>query len=206
MQTMTLTAQLIKDRIENQSKTVNKADKASVFIPIIKNSHDQLSLLFQIRSSLLTWQPGDICFPGGRMETQDCSPIDTAIRETHEELGIAKEMIQVYGQLPAFISAIGLKIYPIVGELSSLQFNLNKNEVADTFTVPIDWFIANHPVKATIEVAHKPANDFPFELVPQRSKDWKKRSQHPVYFYHYQKYVIWGLTAQIVQLFLTTIR
>lgn len=200
-----ITTEYIFNKIENQIKKYNIADKAAVLIPIVRNHDDQLCLLFEVRSSTLKWQPGDICFPGGKMEVSDHNAINTALRETEEELGIEKDKIKVYGQLPSFLSAIGLKIYPVVGECLSTHFKLNEAEVADTFMVPINWFISNPPLKATMEVAHKPAHDFPFELIPKRSKDWQKRSQHDVYFYHYQHHVIWGLTAQIIQRFLTTI-
>lgn len=195
----------ILNRVENQIKKHNLADKAAVLIPIIEDNDGRLSLLFEVRSSSLRSQPGDICFPGGKMDITDHSPSDTAIRETHEELGITKNSIKIYGELPSFYSAIGFKIYPIVGELTSTQFSLNQAEVSHTFCVPLDWFINTTPIKATIEAAHRPADDFPFALLPQKSKDWQKRSQHEVYIYQYQGYVIWGLTAQIIQQFIKTV-
>lgn len=193
----------ILNRIENQIKNDTFSNKAAVLIPIVNNNG--LNLLFEVRASTLRWQPGDICFPGGKMDAKDNSPIDTAIRETSEELGIAKNEIKIYGKLPSFFSTIGLKIYPIVGEMKTSELNINRDEVAHTFSVPINWFIENPPIKANMAVAHKPMDGFPFELIPKVSKEWQQRTQHDVYIYHYKDFVIWGVTAQIIQLFLKTI-
>lgn len=195
----------IENKLSNQIKTPDVAEKAGVLIPIIQNTQGELHLLFQIRSAQLKWQPNDICFPGGRMEEQDKTPIDTALRETQEELGVDAKTIKVCGQLPPFISPLGLKIYPIIGHLTCLEFNLNQDEVSDVFTVPIEWFMANPPTKSTMQTAFKPADDFPFHLVKNRSRNWQKHAQHEVHFYHYQQYTIWGLTAKIVQSFITMI-
>ncbi|WP_392562766.1 CoA pyrophosphatase [Orbus sturtevantii] len=191
-------------KIENRTKESNLKDKAAVLIPIIQVDN-QLQLLFEVRSSKLKWQPSDICFPGGRMELIDNSPTDTAIRETSEELGIAQNTIKIYGSLSPFLANIGLKIYPVVGELTSLQLNINPDEVANTFSVPIEWFIEHPPIETTMEVAYKPGNNFPFHLIPNYTKTWQKLAQHNIYVYHYKNYVIWGLTAQIIRLFLQEI-
>lgn len=187
----------------NSKKTI--ADKASILIPIIEID-GQLQLLFQIRAQTLKWQPGDICFPGGRIELMDRSPEQTAIRETYEELGIPEQDITILGQLPKFPATLGLIIYPFVAQISSLdKLKLNPNEVEKILTVPIDWFITNAPIQATMDVGHKPADNFPFNLVPKRTQGWQKRSEHKVLFYHYNEYVIWGLTAQITLNFIKTI-
>ncbi|MBC9131260.1 CoA pyrophosphatase [Frischella sp. Ac13] len=196
----------IENKLLSQLKKRNIAEKAAVLIPIFQDETNQLHLLFQVRSPHLKWQPNDICFPGGHMEEIDSSPIQTALRETHEELGIEATSIKILGQLTPFLSKMGLKIYPIIGYLSNLNMKLNHAEVAEVFSVPIDWFIANPPTKSHMKIAFKPSDDFPFDLVPYRSKKWQQHSQHEVYFYHYQHYTIWGLTAQIVQSFINIVR
>lgn len=195
----------IENKLSNQLKKCNLTEKACVLIPIIQDNSGQLSLLFQVRSPLLKRQPNDICFPGGRMEHIDQTPIDTALRETHEELGININTIKIFGQLPSFRSAIGFKIYPVVGQLTCLDFALNYSEVADVFTVPIDWFITHPPLKSHKQIAVKPAIDFPFHLIPNQTNKWQIQSHYEVYFYRYQHYTIWGLTAQIVRSFINTI-
>lgn len=200
-----ITTEHIIYKIENQIKERDFSKNAAVLVPIVRDSSNRLNLLFEIRAATLKWQPGDICFPGGKMDVMDKTIVDTAIRETQEELGVLISSIKIYGELEPFFSTIGLNIHPIVGELTTSEFNFNKDEVSQIFLVPIEWFIKNPPIKATMEVAHKPADNFPFELIPQRAKDWQKRSQHDIYIYHYQDKVIWGLTAQIIQQFLKAV-
>ena len=191
-------------RTTKHAKQIN--NKAAVLIPIVKVDN-QLHLLFQIRSHKLKWQPGDICFPGGKVEIEDINPEQTAKRETCEELGLSINEITILGQLPKFIATLGMIIYPFVGKIDSIDdLKLNFDEVESIFTVPLEWFKNNQPLHATMQVGHKPDNDFPYNLLPNRSKDWQKRSEHLVYFYQYNNYIIWGLTAQIIKQFINTIQ
>ncbi|MWN31614.1 MULTISPECIES: NUDIX hydrolase [unclassified Gilliamella] len=186
--------------------TIKRVDnKAAVLLPIV-HVDDQLQLLFQVRSKKLKRQPGDICFPGGRVELADINPEYTAKRETVEELGLPLNQIKILGQLPKFIATLGMMIYPFVGTINSLDdLQLNHDEVEQIFTVPIAWFIDNPPQRATMFIGHKPADDFPFDIIVNRSANWQKRSEHSVYFYQYQDWVIWGLTAQLINLFIENI-
>ena len=190
-------------KTKNQFHTINKA---AVLIPII-TIENQLHLLFQVRSKKLKWQPGDICFPGGRVEATDDNPEYTAKRETFEELGITIDQITILGQLPKFIASLGMMIYPFVAKIESLDnLLLNQDEVESIFTVPLEWFINHQPKQATMLVGFKPDDNFPFELVPNRTANWQQKSQHDVYFYKYENFVIWGLTAQIINSFIRTIK
>ena len=190
-------------KTKNQFHTINKA---AVLIPII-TIENQLHLLFQVRSKKLKWQPGDICFPGGRVEATDGNPEYTAKRETFEELGITIDQITILGQLPKFIASLGMMIYPFVAKIESLDnLLLNQDEVESIFTVPLEWFINHQPKQATMLVGFKPDDNFPFELVPNRTANWQQKSQHDVYFYQYENFVIWGLTAQIINSFIRTIK
>ncbi|OCG14697.1 NUDIX hydrolase [Gilliamella sp. WF3-4] len=201
-----ITIENITKQIQKKQATKLVDNKAAVLLPIVEVNH-QLHLLFQVRSEKLKWQPGDICFPGGRVELADPNPQYTAKRETVEELGIAYNQITILGQLPKFIATLGMIIYPFVGTISSLNdLQLNHDEVEQIFTVPVEWFIHNRPMSATMFVGHKPADDFPFNIITNRSQNWQKRSEHPVYFYQYRNRVIWGLTAQILMHFIETIR
>lgn len=194
------------EQIANLLKTgkiANKINqKAAVLIPLVK-VNNQLHLLFQVRSKTLKWQPSDICFPGGRVELGDINPEYTAKRETCEELGILPTQITILGKLPKFIANFAMTIYPFVGEIKSIDnLILNPDEVEEVFTVPLNWFMNNRPSQATIEIGHKFGNDFPFHLLPNRPQKWQKRSEHLVYFYQYKNYIIWGLTAQILNNFI----
>ncbi|MCO6556767.1 MAG: CoA pyrophosphatase [Gilliamella sp.] len=201
-----ITIENIAKQLQKKENTKFIDNKAAVLLPIIDIDH-QLHLLFQIRSRKLKWQPGDICFPGGRVELSDTNPEYTAKRETVEELGIPFKHITILGALPKFIATLGMAIYPFVGTINSLDdLQLNHDEVEQIFTVPIEWFIQNPPQRATMFVGHKPSDDFPFDIIVNRSPKWQKRAEYSVYYYQYHNRVIWGLTAQILKFFIEKIR
>ncbi|MGI6092419.1 MAG: CoA pyrophosphatase [Veillonellaceae bacterium] len=179
--------------------------RAAVLIPLIVNK-GELQILFEVRSKRLNWQPGEICFPGGKIDRMDCSPVDAAVRETVEELGVRKEQIKIIGSLDEIISPIGVRLYPAVGQLRADSLSLNKAEVAEVFTVPIKWLLDAKPKEAIMEMGTKPLKDFPFELLPEYPATWRARRTYPVLFYQYNNYVIWGITAYVLNKFVNMIK
>ena len=180
--------------------------EAAVFIPIVETIEGP-TLLFQVRSSELEWQPGEICFPGGKIEKTDASTAAAALRETQEELGLCPEDLELYGELDYFVSPLGLIIHPVIGKILHPEKIVPcPGEVAEVFTVPLAWFAKTEPQRGKIEVATRPGQEFPFELVPPSyQKDWRNRSGYEVQFYPYDQWVIWGLTARILEGFLEKI-
>jgi coenzyme A diphosphatase NUDT7 len=175
---------------------------AAVLVPLVLE-HDELNVLFEKRSTHLAWQPGEICFPGGRIEKGDKTPTAAAVRETTEELGVKIEQIQVLGTLHEVISPIGVRLYPCVGLISNLDSSkANPGEVAELFTVPLKFLLETEPIIGYMERCTRPLSDFPLELLPGYSKDWQSRKDYQVLFYKYNQYVIWGLTAQVLDNFL----
>jgi coenzyme A diphosphatase NUDT7 len=175
---------------------------AAVLVPLIWDK-GELRILFQIRATQLSWQPGEICFPGGRIETIDESPISAAVRETSEELGIEAKEIKIIGPLHEVLSPIGVRLYPAVGYISDInRINASPDEVAEVFTVPLDFLLATEPTIGHMESCTRPLADFPFELLSNYSPDWKSRKTYQVLFYKYGQHVIWGLTAQVLYNFL----
>lgn len=184
----------------------NEYFNAAVLVPIIWEN-DQMAVLFEVRSTYLSWQPGEICFPGGRIESTDESPLSTAVRETAEEIGLKAEQIQVLGALHEVISPIGVRLYPFVGYIHDAQhIHANPDEVSEIFTVPLEFLLATEPIVGHMERCTRPLADFPFHLVPGYSKDWQKRKDYKVLFYKYKEYVIWGLTAQVLYRFIEIYR
>jgi coenzyme A diphosphatase NUDT7 len=180
----------------------NEYFSAAVLVPLIWKD-DEICVLFEVRSTQLSWQPGEICFPGGRIELEDSNPQATAIRETQEELALSDKEIQVLGPLEEIMSSIGVRLHPYVGILSpSHPIIPSKNEVAEVFTVPLNFLLQHEPIIAHMEMGTRPLENFPFSLVPGYSNEWRVRKTYPVLFYKYEKYVIWGLTAQVLQKFL----
>lgn len=175
---------------------------AAVLLPLV-STPDGISVLFEVRAAKLGWQPGDVCFPGGRAECSDESFEATAVRETCEELGLRKEQVEIIGGLNYLVTHMGPVIHPYVGcikDISRIQFN--KDEVDEVFTVPLKFLLANEPHIAHMALANKAGSDFPFDLLPRQPHDWNKRKGYHVYIYKYGSHVIWGLTARILHGFL----
>jgi 8-oxo-dGTP pyrophosphatase MutT (NUDIX family) len=183
-----------------------KFSKYAVMLPLLKKE-DGIHVLFEVRSLELRRQPGEICFPGGRIDEQDMDEKDAAIRETVEELGINKEQISNVNPLDYMISPFGMIIYPFVGYINSPQKIVpNPSEVGEIFTVPLSFFIHNKPEIYNIEFRAEPEENFPFDLiVGGENYNWRTRGIEE-YFYHYQGKVIWGLTAKILSHFIEVIR
>ncbi len=186
----------------NHTDRYDEYFNAAILVPLIWEN-DQLSLLFEVRSPDLSWQPGEICFPGGRIEDIDSSLLSAAVRETTEELGLRAGQIHILGSLHEVISPIGVRLHPFVGYIADPHLiNPNQDEVADVFTVPLEFLLATEPIIGHMERCTRPLADFPFELLPGYSEKWKSRKKYQVLFYKYNQHIIWGLTAQVLYNFL----
>ena len=183
-----------------RQSTVLRNKQCAVLVPLIRIK-DEWHLLFEIRSSHLSWQPGDICFPGGSLEQHDRSTVDGAVRETVEELGIDSSLIHILGSLDYVESPVGMTIWPVAACIDTDSFRLSDGEVEETFTVPLKWFIQNEPVLTAMEISTKPAEGFPYDLLPQVRREWQKRKKYDIYIYPYEDKVIWGITAHIIRNF-----
>ena len=187
--------------IDNKG-SYNEYFSASVLVPLVWDN-GEIAVLFEVRSTQLSWQPGEICFPGGRIEKNDKSPLFTAVRETQEELALSKANIQVLGPLEEILSPIGVRLHPYVGYLSPQKLIIpNEGEVAEIFTVPLEYLINYDPIIGYMEMGTRPLDDFPFALIPGYSQEWRVRKNYQVLFYKYEEHVIWGLTAQVLKRFL----
>ena len=94
--------------------------------------------LFEVRSANLIVQPGEICFPGGGIESEDKNPQEAAIRETCEELGIKKENIDLIGPLDILVTPFESIISPFVARIHRYQdIRINTEEVESFFLVPV---------------------------------------------------------------------
>ncbi|OSX53548.1 NUDIX hydrolase [Anoxybacillus ayderensis] len=190
----------VMDELRRRTPTIMDFDKFAtyaVLLPLIRQ-HDDVFVLFEVRSFQLRRQPGEICFPGGKMDACDQSPQETAIRETCEELGIEREHITHVVPLDYMLSPFGMVIYPFVAFVDIEQMQINEKEVEDVFTVPLSFFIETKPQIYRVQFEPKPEDDFPFDDIPGgRQYNWRPR-QIEEYFYYYKDKVIWGLTAKIV--------
>lgn len=112
---------------------------AGVLIPIVEHA-DRLSVLLTQRSAALKHHAGQVSFPGGRMESVDADITETALRETHEEVGIRPEQVDVAGFLPPMLTVTGYAVTPIVGLLApGISLTLDEREVELAFEVPLSF-------------------------------------------------------------------
>jgi len=117
------------------------ATPAAVLVPVV-NRPDGLMLLLTQRSADLPDHPGQISFPGGRVEAGDATLAHAALRETAEEVGLAAERIEILGQLATYETVTGYVVTPVVGWVEP-PFTLTADpvEVADVFEVPLDFVL-----------------------------------------------------------------
>jgi 8-oxo-dGTP pyrophosphatase MutT (NUDIX family) len=114
---------------------------AAVLVPIV-NRPEGLQLLLTQRSADLPDHPGQISFPGGRVEPEDASLAAAALRESTEEIGLASERVEVLGQLSEYETVTGYRVTPVVGWVEP-PFSLLPDpvEVADVFEVPLAFVL-----------------------------------------------------------------
>lgn len=114
---------------------------AAVLFPIVLRDGGKTVLLTQ-RTAHLRDHAGQISFPGGRVEADDASPIHTALRETEEEIGLARERIEILGFLPEYRTGTGFRVTPVVGLVTPpFDLALDPFEVAEAFEVPLDFLL-----------------------------------------------------------------
>ena len=175
--------------------------RASILIPIVKIDSSYY-ILFEVRSKNLRTQPSEISFPGGKIENGE-NPLDAAIRETCEELGTNENNIEVISQLDLLITHMNLIVHPYVGILNNIDdLDINKDEVDHTFLVPINYLLETKPTCYSNKLEVIPDENFPYDIIPNKENYKFQKSNYPVLFYEYKDYVIWGLTARILENFL----
>ena len=153
------------------------AVKAAVLLPVVTRAEPML--LFTRRTDTLARHSGQVSFPGGRSEAGDLSPIQTALRETFEETGIAPDFVSMAGYLDRYLTGTGFDIQPVVGVLGDgFALAPDPREVAEIFEVPLAFLC-------------DPAN----RRRESRELGGVRRS---FYAFTYKEHEIWGATAAII--------
>lgn len=152
--------------------------EASVLIPILTFKKD-LEILLTKRSNSLKNHPGQIAFPGGKKDQIDSSPIETALRETQEEVGLNPKNVEIIASLPSHKTATGFVIKPYLGLINQpFSETLRQGEVDEIFTVPYEYIL----------------NEKNFSI---QTRKWNG-SQRSYYVVPYGPYYVWGATARIL--------
>jgi len=141
----------LTDESRQSIETMQTSGKriAAVLIPIVLQEN-HLSVLLTKRAEHLQDHAGQISFPGGRKEESDQTLQHTALREAHEEIGLAHHHVEPLGHLPDYFTVTGYQVTPIVGLVSSVdELVPDTNEVAEIFQVPLAFLMdpANHQIR-----------------------------------------------------------
>ena len=153
------------------------ANAAAVLIPIV--ARQTPSVLFTLRATELSLHAGQISFPGGRFQPEDGTFLETALRETEEETGIARSHVEVMGFLDPYLTGTGYTVIPVVGFLKEGFTQVrNEREVAEIFEVPLEFLL--DPANRALRRA-------------ERNGVW--REFHSIRYHHYD---IWGATAGMI--------
>ena len=152
---------------------------AAVLFPIVQRDDGHTVLLTQ-RTAHLKDHGGQISFPGGRVETEDQTPVHTALRETEEEIGLARKHVEVLGFLPEYRTGTGFRVTPVVALVTPpFDLSLDPFEVAEAFEVPLAFLLdpANHK---------------------RHSLHYRGALRH-FFAMPYGDYFIWGATAGMIR-------
>lgn len=183
----------------HQPRPQGSGGEFAVLVPLVRRK-EGLSLLFEVRASSLHQQPGEVCFPGGRMEPGE-TPLVCALRETEEELGISPSHIRVIGPLDFLVHQSGFLLHPVLAEVAEevlSHMTLGPAEVAETFLVPVDWFLSHPPAHYVCRMIPQVSDDFPYDRIgfPQ-GYPWR-RGKADVPIYDWPDHPVWGITGRIV--------
>ncbi|CAG9165147.1 putative Nudix hydrolase NudL [Cupriavidus laharis] len=127
-----------ESRVYDRSRSLRQA---AVLVPIVERQ-DGLTVLLTERNANLSAHAGQISFPGGSQESYDLSRIDTALRETEEEVGLVRDFVEVLGALPDYITGTGFHVSPVVGLVrDGFTLRPDASEVADVFEVPLAFLM-----------------------------------------------------------------
>jgi 8-oxo-dGTP pyrophosphatase MutT (NUDIX family) len=113
---------------------------AAVLIPVV--DHPQPTVLLTQRSAHLSDHAGQISFPGGKIDATDASPLEAALREAFEEVGLQREFIDPIGYLDLYATSFGFRILPTVARVKpGFRLRINEAEVDDAFEVPLAFLM-----------------------------------------------------------------
>ena len=152
-----------------------RVTEAAVMVPLVRRS-EGLQVLLTQRTAHLSDHAGQISFPGGRVEREDASREETALRETEEEIGLGRERIKVLGRLPEYEIPSGFRITPVVGWVEPpFELRLDPFEVLAAFEAPLAHFL---------------------DPGSYQRREYRFRGRHRHYMaIPYQGRYIWGATA-----------
>lgn len=168
----------------------------SVMMPIIEKDN-KLHVMFEVRPSTLRMDPGEICFPGGAIEKGETAR-EAALREAREELGIDNKYIELTEGENLLITQNNRLIHTFCGYVDNkADINPCPSEVEKLFYVPLERFLNEEPQAGQICISTVPIGKMPYSELYGKDYTWRK-GKGKVYFYRFENYIIWGITAKIL--------
>ncbi len=152
---------------------------AAVLVPLVF-MHGTVQLLLTKRTDLVETHKGQVSFPGGMVDAADADIIQTALRETEEEIGLPCSSVEPVGLLDDLATPTGFVITPVVGLIHALPpLSPNPDEVAEVFCVPLEFFAAPNAGRSEQREA--------------------KGKRYDIWYYDFGGHLIWGATAMIAR-------
>jgi 8-oxo-dGTP pyrophosphatase MutT (NUDIX family) len=158
---------------------VQAVKPAAVLVPIVERAEP--TVLLTLRTPDLKSHSGQIAFPGGKIDPSDASPLDAALREAEEEIGLDRGLIDPIGYLDLYLTFSGFRILPTLARVDpDYRLALNPAEVVEAFEVPVDFLM-------------QPVNH------QRHSRVWKEGIERHYYAMPFGERYIWGITAGILR-------
>lgn len=177
--------------------------KSSVIVPLVKKDN-KLFLIFEVRSKKLKSQPGDICFPGGKIEEGE-EPIETALRETYEELGLKD--LKVVTELDLLVKYNNIIIHSFLCIVNNInELKINEDEVEEVIYVSLEDLLLTKPIEVVSKITANRGDNFPYNLINSGENYNFKDGYNKSLFYEIGSIVIWGITGEILFNFIEDIK
>lgn len=166
------------DPVMKKIAAVRPIRPAAVLVPVI--DHPEPTVLLTQRAQHLPDHPGQISFPGGKIDKSDADPLASALREAEEEIGLVRAAVAPIGYLDLYMTTLGYRIVPLIARVQpGFKLTLNTAEVDAAFEVPLAFLMDQ-------------AN------VQRHSRDWQGMTRH-YYAITFGERYIWGVTAGILR-------
>jgi 8-oxo-dGTP pyrophosphatase MutT (NUDIX family) len=166
------------DPVMEKIAMVRPIRPAAVLVPIV--DHAEPTVLLTQRAQHLPDHPGQVSFPGGKIDKTDLSPLDSALREAEEEIGLARSFVEPIGYLDLYMTTLGYRIVPVIARVKpGFTLTLNMGEVDAVFEVPLSFLMDQNNVQ-------------------RQSRDWQGMRRH-YYAITFGERYIWGVTAGILR-------
>jgi 8-oxo-dGTP pyrophosphatase MutT (NUDIX family) len=166
------------DPVMRKIAAVRPIRPAAVLVPVV--DHPEPTVLLTQRAQHLPDHPGQVSFPGGKIDQSDASPLASALREAEEEIGLTRSFVEPIGYLDLYLTTLGYRIVPVIARVKpGFSLTLNTSEVDATFEVPLGYLMDQNNIE-------------------RHSRDWQGMRRH-YYAITFGERYIWGVTAGILR-------